>query len=381
MILAYRCVHLAKTAQKPILVLCYNVTLAAHLRQLMIEKNVDHRVNVYSFHQWCQTILKTYNLKTPAREAEDVFTLMVDTVIENTKKGHIPKGQYGAVLIDEGHDFEQEWLSLVVDMVDPDTNSFLLLYDDAQSIYKPKKRLGFSLKDVGIEAQGRTTVLKLNYRNSKEILSFAYDFVDDYLEEGERAEERQQILAPDSGGSSGPAPVVKDFNSFDEEAKYIVRLFLRLHNERGFEWRSMSALYCHRWMGKALNDQLTSAGIPVQWMRGSAEKRKFNFTENSVKLMTMHSSKGLEFETVAACGIGYMGNSEERLLQDAKLLYVAMTRATRNLLLTSSDTGKLTKKLHMAADQLARSQADAVEKRGSTGSKSRWFNFLFSDRG
>ena len=76
----------------------------------------------------------------------------------------IPSGQYQAVLIDEGHDFAPEWLRLVVQMVDPTTNSLLVLYDDAQSIYeRTQKSKNFSFKSVGIQAQGRTTILKINY--------------------------------------------------------------------------------------------------------------------------------------------------------------------------------------------------------------------------
>ena len=57
-------------------------------------------------------------------------------------------------------------------MVDPETSSLLLLYDDAQSIYK-KKALDFSLSSVGVQARGRTTD-KLSYRNTNEILDYAY---------------------------------------------------------------------------------------------------------------------------------------------------------------------------------------------------------------
>lgn len=382
MILAYRCVHLAKLLRKPILVLCYNVTLAARLRDLMEENGVSDMVNVYSFHRWCQTILKTYNLEVK-RESDDYFGALVDAVIKHTEKGHIPKGQYGAVLVDEGHDFQPEWLRLVVDMVDPDMKSVLLLYDDAQSIYKSGRGLGFSLKEVGIEAQGRTTVLKLNYRNSKQILSFAYDFVDDYLEAGSKSEDRGSLLSPDSGGETGPPPVVRDFSSFFDEADYIVNLFVKLHAERKLSWRSMSVLYCHNWMGKQLADKFTKRGVPIQWMKGAAEKREFNTHFDSVKLMTMHSSKGLEFETVAACGIGYMGKTEDRLLQDAKLLYVAMTRATKNLLLTSSEQGELTLKLHTAAEVLAKPQAEpyhSSEPQKARPKKS-WFRFGLGKKG
>ena len=61
---------------------------------------------------------------------------MVDNVIRGVDRKQIPCGQYQAVLIDEGHDFAPEWLKLVTQMVDPSTNSLLLLYDDAQSIYE-----------------------------------------------------------------------------------------------------------------------------------------------------------------------------------------------------------------------------------------------------
>jgi superfamily I DNA/RNA helicase len=58
-------------------------------------------------------------------------------------------------------------------MVDPATNSLLLLYDDAQSIYQRRAGTQFSFKSLGIQAQGRTTILKINYRNTRQILQTA----------------------------------------------------------------------------------------------------------------------------------------------------------------------------------------------------------------
>ncbi|MEZ5517402.1 MAG: 3'-5' exonuclease [Gammaproteobacteria bacterium] len=49
----------------------------------------------------------------------------------------------------------------------------------------------------------------------------------------------------------------------------------------------------------------------------------------------MHSSKGLEFPTVAVSGIGSMPLEFGNQRGEAKLLYVAMTRSTEKLLLTS----------------------------------------------
>ncbi len=334
MILGYRCLHLAKLLHKPILVLCYNVALAAHLRLLVREHQIEHRVNVYHFHDWCATILRTYNFPVPRRAGDD-FEQSIERVIDKVGKGQIPSGQYGAILIDEGHDFKPHWLQLVVRMVDPDTKSLLLLYDDAQSIYENRAGLGFTLKDVGIEAQGRTTILKLNYRNTEEIIQFAYEFAKTYRESVKKPGKQVPDVTPASAGRHGPNPVLKQFRNFSEEARYIAGVYRKMHDERGVPWSSMCVVYCHRWMGKEIADEFQRTMIPTSWLRDTSAKKKLDVKEETVKLVTMHSSKGLEFETVAAAGVGYMGFEEEREASDAKLLYVAMTRAMDNLLVTS----------------------------------------------
>jgi superfamily I DNA and RNA helicase len=115
--------------------------------------------------------LVAYGQALPANnQSQDAFLAdMVQRVITGVDRGHIPTGQYLAVLIDEGHDFAPEWLKLVTQMVDPTTNSLLVLYDDAQSIYERGRKKNFSFKSVGIQAQGRTTILKINYRNTRQI--------------------------------------------------------------------------------------------------------------------------------------------------------------------------------------------------------------------
>ena len=51
--------------------------------------------------------------------------------------------------------------------------------------------------------------------------------------------------------------------------------------------------------------------------------------------MTMHSSKGLEFPVVAVSGVGYLPRKHHNKISEAKLLYVALTRSTEKLLVTS----------------------------------------------
>src|SRR4051812_35918301 len=206
MILGYRARHLADALVKPILVLCYNAALAARLQYMMEERGLSERVSARSFHRWCHDQVRLYHVPRPEGEGQVYFERLVESVIRGVDRGQIPRAQYGAVLIDEGHDFEAEWLKLVAQMVDPQTNSLLVLYDDAQSINRSKSRLGFSFAEVGIHARGRTTVLKLNYRNTVEVLGVACRFAREVLSPKEAEEDGIPLLVPESAGRRGELP-------------------------------------------------------------------------------------------------------------------------------------------------------------------------------
>src|SRR5690606_37801312 len=99
-----------------ILVLCYNRTLAAMLSALMKEKGADQQVNVRSFHAWCRSQLKQYHVPLPPsqRDGGEHAKQLVERLTKAVESGQVPAGQYGAVLIDDGHDFQPEWLKLIV---------------------------------------------------------------------------------------------------------------------------------------------------------------------------------------------------------------------------------------------------------------------------
>ena len=336
LILGYRAEYLAKVCTKPILILCYNKALARKLEHWMKEKGVADKVIVQNFHTWCRRQLVAYNAGLPEGDAkrEDYWDDMVDRVIRSVDKKLIPSAQYEAVLIDEGHDFRPEWFKLVVQMVDPSTNSLLVLYDDAQSIYDSGEKRNFSFKSVGIQAQGRTTVLKINYRNTQEILEFASQFAKELLTPTEADEDGVPRLLPVSAGVHGPKPMLIKLPTLKEEAQYIAEQFKAAHKD-GTPWKDMAILYRH-WdpVGKAVNEVLQKAGIPYSWK----DKIEFCDKQDTVKLLPFHSSKGLEFPLVAIPSAD-MGTAEVKVdEEEARLLYVAMTRATRELIVCGNST-------------------------------------------
>lgn len=332
LILGYRCLHLAQVLHQPILVLCFNITLAARLRVFIDEKGIGDKVQVYHFHDWCGEQLRTYQVDMLRSEAP-YWERQVTSVIHGVERGQIPKGQYGALLIDEGHDFEPEWLNLVAQMVDPQTNSLLLLYDDAQAIYRRKSALKFSLASVGIQAQGRTTILKLNYRNTREILQFAYEFAKEYLTQ---TGEDIPLVAPEGAGRQGDAPVVRRFASLAEEVKFCLRC-VQHWQAGGVQWRDIAILYpggkAGTWMAKALQQ----AGVPVFWLATSGNKKSYRPAENRISLMPIPSSKGLEFDRVIVLDSSYVPprNKDEVMPgEEVRKLYVALTRAKSHLLVS-----------------------------------------------
>ena len=63
----------------------------------------------------------------------------------------------------------------------------------------------------------------------------------------------------------------------------------------------------------------------------------------------MHVSKGLEFPVVALCGSGRMPEDGEDEAEEARLFYVAATRATQRLFIPLSGAGKFASRLEGAA--------------------------------
>lgn len=342
LILGYRCLHLAQAVQKPMLVLCFNITLAARLRKFIAEKGIAEKVQVHHFHEWCKRQLDTYDIKT-LPGSKPAYERQVESVINAVDEGWIPRVQYSALMIDEGHDFEQAWLKLVVQMIDPTTNSLLLLYDDAQSIYQ-KQSLKFPLSTAGIQARGRTTILKLNYRNTREILTFAYDFAKDFLQSHDADDDHIPLIKPEVAGISGPTPAFRLRHNKEDEARYIAHCVKRWR-EDGSELNSIAIIYAHNTQGKRFHSALQEAGIPSRCLQDAATKREYDPMADEVVLLSRQSSKGLEFDTVLLCGVGELADNEERYAQETRLLYVGMTRARRRLMITSSKLNAYTERL------------------------------------
>ncbi len=340
MILVFRAQQLAATTrpEEPILILCFNRVLAQRIASMLDERHVDRQVVIVrTFHAWCQDMVRSYQLDVPADLPKDAYwKAMVEVVSRAVETGLIPWAQYSALLIDEAHDFEAEWLRMAAQMVNPVTNSLLVLYDDTQSIYQ-KKRKAFSFASVGIQAQGRTSILKLNYRNTVEVLSLALECAKSLLTTSAASpenEETSQIVQPASAGRRGPLPVLIQARTPKEEAELIAERIATSLSE-GVSPNDIAVLLRTKEGMHAITRALERTGIPVQSMLGEGAVR-FDWSRPSVKLLTLHSAKGLEFPQVFIARLETLPFPGAALDEELRLLYVGMTRSTATLILSAA---------------------------------------------
>lgn len=370
MILGYRCAHLAQVSSKPVLVLCYNKSLAGRLQQVLAERGLSDKVVVRNFHAWCSDMLTAFNVDRPDPKlsVNAKMAQMVENTIDGVDRGQIPRAQYAAVLIDEGHDFQPEWFKLVVQMIDPESNSLLVLYDDAQSIYRGKggkSGMDFSFASVGIQAQGRTTILRLNYRNTVEVLSVARAFAMELLTARDAAEDGVPIVAPQSAGRRGAFPELLRCESDWQEHNCIVERIRDEHGQ-GRSLNDMAVIYRSTAQAQRIERALSEAGIAFASGQSAKGRGTLYGSEDAVKIVSMHSSKGLEFGLVLIPNLGEMPKKGEDEVDEARLLYVAMTRAIDRLVMTYREPSSFTRRIQDSIGSV-RQHLDEMDSQKAVG--------------
>jgi superfamily I DNA/RNA helicase len=335
MILIFRALQLQQAARpdKPILVLCYNRALRDRIEAMLRLRGVGPAVQVRTFHSWALELVRTYQLApVKASLTSEDFDAIAALACDGIASARVPPGQYTALLIDEAHDLADDWLAAAVRMVDPATKSLLVLYDDAQSIYQ-KSRRKLSFAKLGVEARGRTEILKINYRNTREVLSLALECARPILLEKQSADgDDVPLVLPDSAGRTGPLPVLRRFAKPPHEYRFVA--------ERIAELRAA---------GRSLNDIVIAARVayPLRVLQEVLQKHGIRAVhlkeagrapagDEFVRLTTLHSSKGLEFPVVFLIGLNLLDAREAALADELRLLYVGMTRATQELYLSAS---------------------------------------------
>ena len=240
--------------------------------------------------------------------------------------------QYDVVIIDEAQDLPPSHLHLATRLI-PDyseSRSLTLLADPAQSIYYR----GIPWKEAGINIRGgRTRTLAKNFRNTRRILEAARPVLEGCTD----LKREDEYIPPTSAHRAGPLPALFGYSRESEAMQFIVQKIIRLCRDGNYRPSDIAILARQQRSLKNIEKELTKQAIPCAFFRND-----FDVFENQVKLITMHSAKGLEFPAVFMVELDdsiiprIQASSETRAedeLQERKLFYVSMTRAAERLYL------------------------------------------------
>ncbi|GAW32305.1 UvrD-helicase domain-containing protein [Carboxydocella sp. JDF658] len=247
--------------------------------------------------------------------------------------------KYTHIIIDESQDLTRVQLELLKLLYnEKDYSSICFIADTAQSIY-PHSWLvkGRSFASIGFDMTGRSYSLSKNYRTTAQIAKAAYSLI----EKDPEIIEDENFVQPSLIDRQGNFPVRRYFTSPQDEAEYIVRE-LGQYVLKAYNPKDIAIIAKNKEQLRYIKEQLDKAQITANIF----ERKEMDFEHEGIKLVTIHSVKGLEFKVVFIIGLNsgiipYISYADEegRLVQettDRKLLYVGMTRANDMLYLTCS---------------------------------------------
>ena len=207
------------------------------------------------------------------------------------------------LFVDEFQDVAEDNIRLLKLLLPGDGGNLFAVGDDWQSIY------GFRGASVGYIVSMKEHFpgavvhrLDVNYRSRREIVSLTNRFI-----RKNRFRTGKRLRSHRGKGGRVRFHLARDF---EQEAGMIREIIAGLR-----EGQSAAVLYRNNWQGRYIRERLGPEG------------------DRSVSFMTMHASKGLEFDCVIVAGIcdGVIPDPDSGIEEERRLLYVACTRARDEL--------------------------------------------------
>ena len=244
------------------------------------------------------------------------------------------------VVLDEAQDANVAQLRFLGRLAGARPNGLFFAGDLGQRIFQAP----FSWRSVGVDVRGRARTLKVNYRTSQQIREVADRLLDDRMDDvdGETEVRRGTVSVFD-----GPSPEVRRFEGEDEEVE-AVGVWLKKHLDDGVAPAAVGVFVRGDGELERAENAIARAGATSVGVGDQSALAKGRITA-----ATMHQAKGLEFRVVAvmACdenvipnpdrlaGAADMAAMEEAHDLERHLLYVALTRARDELLVTGVAPG------------------------------------------
>ena len=276
-------------------------------------------------------LYEEYQAQLARRKILD-FNDVINRAIELLVLGRVAT-PYRAVVIDEAQDLTQMGLQLAFALAGGGRPDGLFILGDGQQAVYPG---GVNLLQAGIDVRGRSTMLKVNYRNPRPVAALASRLaadadidVDDGNEaEGARASDGAEVIR------DGEEPELETFKSEDAHDAALVARIEELASREDTSTGDIAVLVPTNRLAQHYESLITDMGLHAQKLA------KYEGIPNeSVKVGTYQRGKGLEFKRVLVPRLDSEGVGDaqrhgeddathaERLERLRRQVYVAITRA------------------------------------------------------
>ena len=257
-----------------------------------------------TIHSYANYLLLSYGKETSDLLESEQF----DRLFERIKKHPNCIKPVEHLLLDESQDSNESHFEFLLDMVKP--KNYMLVGDHKQSIYRWNGAYPQYLIDLAYDPTVTTYDLNENYRNGYKILDFARGIINAAgYEYYDRSKPMRGVSGKVMDTEYSPVTVARTIKSMGDYGNWFV---LTRTNDQLDE----IAFF------------LKKEGVPIDTFKRSELDNKElgeKMKQNTVKVLTIHTAKGLEANNVVVIGAKFF-NVEERCVS-----YVAATRA-KNLL-------------------------------------------------
>ncbi len=262
-----------------------------------------------------------------------------------------PMQTYDDIIVDEAQDLRAADLRAIQCLVAPSGTQFIL-GDAAQTLYTR----GFSWVQAGISARGRTATLSINYRNTRQIAEVASQLIMN----NRLMRDANEYVDPQWTRRSGRRPVLLYVPNSHQQIDYVSREIIKLISAQICRPSDIAILNREHETCHMHKDILVLHGLRA----ALHSDPDFDILEEQIKVMTIHSAKGLEFPVVFLMGL-LEGDFPRPIPHDTEddeeahlelertrmLCYVGMTRAA-DILYMLSVRGRESRFLHEIIDKV-----------------------------